>query len=327
MAFGSLAFLSRRLWHFYLVFLLLGLVGNGTTQLGYSRPVATWFITRRGMALSWIAAGAGLGAMTLPLIAAALLSRNGWRFAYGFLGALVLVVSLPLTALFVCESSSGGAANAFEPSVRRLTAHSMRAKPFLLLIAAIFLYSVTFSALLSHLSAILTVRGMSLRSSAQVLSILGGCSFAGRVSIGFILDRASATRISFVLFVTTVFGVFLLSDAGTAGAFLGVSLIGLAAGGESDITPYLLSRYFGLRNLSTLYGFAWTAFAAGAATGAVLMGKLYATTGSYRPGGIRWFAIPTAISALLMAVMPRYPSSGGDSHTTETQQSKMLDRT
>ena len=52
-------------------------------------------------------------------------------------------------------------------------------------------------------------------------------------------------------------------------------MLGFAAGGESDITPYLVPRYFGLRGFSTLYGMAWTAYAAGAAVGPVLMGKLY----------------------------------------------------
>jgi hypothetical protein len=30
---------------------------------------------------------------------------------------------------------------------------------------------------------------------------------------------------------------------------------------QGDVTPYLLSRYFGLRSFSTLYGLTWTAYA------------------------------------------------------------------
>jgi MFS family permease len=33
-AFGSLAFLTAHLWHLYTVFVILGAVGNGATQLG-----------------------------------------------------------------------------------------------------------------------------------------------------------------------------------------------------------------------------------------------------------------------------------------------------
>jgi hypothetical protein len=37
------------------------------------------------------------------------------------------------------------------------------------------------------------------------------------------------------------------------------------AGGEAAITPYLLTRYFGLRAFSTLYGLTWTFYAAAGA--------------------------------------------------------------
>jgi MFS family permease len=308
LAFASLALLSGKIWHLYLVFILLGLVGNGTTPLGYSRAVATWFRARRGMALAWVSAGAGVGAMTLPLLAATLLSRYGWRFTYAALGLLVLVVGLPLTLLFVRESNRSLTNSPGARAANMVVSEAIRSRPFLLLILAIFLYSVTFNGVASHLSALLTDRGISLQSSAVALSILGGCGLAGRILLGFVLDKFSVTRVSLLLFVVTVVGVLLLSQSGQRTPFVAIALLGFAAGGESDISPYLLSRYFGLRPFATLYGFAWMAFAAGMAVGPFLMGKLYAVTGSYLAGGIRLFAIPTAISALLMAIMPDYPA-------------------
>ena len=86
-------------------------------------------------------------------------------------------------------------------------------------------------------------------------------------------------------------------------------MIGFAAGGESDITPYLLSRYFSLQRFSTLYGLAWTAYAIGTAVGPTLMGRLYTTTSGYQSWGIQLLAIPTLLSALLMTLMPAYPAT------------------
>ena len=45
-AFASLGLLTPHLWHLYAVFLVMGAVGNGTTQMGYSRAVSTWFDSR-----------------------------------------------------------------------------------------------------------------------------------------------------------------------------------------------------------------------------------------------------------------------------------------
>jgi len=308
LGFASLSFLTSSLLHFYLTFILLGLAGNGTTQLAYSRAVSTWFLARRGMALSLVSAGAGTGAMILPLLAAWLLRTYGWRLAYLVLGLLVLAVGLPLASLFVKESRNGlpvGLVSSANQTIRP----SIRTRPFILLLVAIFLYSVSFNGVISNLSAILTDRGLSLKTSAQALSIMGAAGLFGRLITGPLLDKFSATRVSLILFAATAAGVLFLSLNSAPSAFLSAAIIGFAAGGESDITPYLLSRYFSLQGFSTLYGLAWTAFAAGTAVGPILMGRLYSSTGGYKSWGIRLFALPTLLSAVLMALMPAYPKA------------------
>jgi MFS family permease len=52
--FASLALLTPHLWHLYLTFFVIGLVGNGTAQMAYSRAVSTWFDRRRGTALALV---------------------------------------------------------------------------------------------------------------------------------------------------------------------------------------------------------------------------------------------------------------------------------
>jgi hypothetical protein len=76
-------------------------------------------------------------------------------------------------------------------------------------------------------------------------------------------------------------------------------------GGEHDVTPYLLSRYFGLRSFSMLYGFTWTAYAVAGATGPVLMGRAFDATGSYE-SLLVIFAGGTLGVATLMLLLPRY---------------------
>jgi MFS family permease len=307
MAFASLALLTPNIWQMYATFVILGLVGNGTTPLAYSGTVASWFYTRRGVALSIISGGAGVGAMILPILAAYLLHRLGWRSAYAVLGLLVLGVSFPLTALLVRES----------PASSRIKKHAdwrtlrsaFKTRPFQFLVIAIFLYSVSFNAVISHLAALLTDRGFTLQHSAGVVSVVGAFGLAGRLLTGPLLDRFFGPSVSFIFFCTTVLAIVLLSDSSIVGAYSAAALLGFAAGGESDITPYLLSRYFGLRGLSTLYGMAWAAFGAGTAVGPVLMGKLYVITGSYQTWGIRLLIAPVAISAVLMMLMPKYPAT------------------
>jgi MFS family permease len=79
-------------------------------------------------------------------------------------------------------------------------------------------------------------------------------------------------------------------------------------GGEGDVTPYLLSRYFGLRSFSTLYGLTWTAYAIAGAIGPVLMGQAFDVSGSYETLLLR-LAIATLVVAGLMLLLPRYETA------------------
>src|SRR3954451_23598324 len=98
LAFVSLGLMTDHLAHFYAVFLLLGIVGNGTAHLSFSRAVATWFVERRGSAFAVLMAGGALGAMVLPPAAQFLIHSIGCRGAFFSLGVLILFVGLPLAS-------------------------------------------------------------------------------------------------------------------------------------------------------------------------------------------------------------------------------------
>jgi len=82
-------------------------------------------------------------------------------------------------------------------------------------------------------------------------------------------------------------------------------LIGLGMGGEADVTPYLISRYFGLKSFSMLYGVTWTFYAVAGAIGPILMGKAFDVTGSYQ-ALLTQLAFATFAAAVLMLFLPRY---------------------
>jgi MFS family permease len=107
-------------------------------------------------------------------------------------------------------------------------------------------------------------------------------SLAGWLVTGWLLDRFFGPWISFGLLVGVSAGIILLASAATpATAYVAAGLIGLGLGGEADVTPYLLTRYFGLHSFSTLYGFTWTAYAIAGALGPVIMGRVFDLSGSY----------------------------------------------
>jgi len=306
-AFGSLSLLTPNLFQLYATFVVLGIVGNGTTQMGYSRAVSTWFDERRGTALSLVMAGVGTGAMVFPPLALALIDHYGWRAAYALLGVAVLLLGIPLTAIFVRERPRS-ASGAGQPLEGLGVAEGVRTKTFWVVVATLFLGSVSVNGAITHLSPLLTDRGVSSSTAALAASILGVASFCGRLVTGFLLDRYFGPRVGLVLLMTIAAGILALATASSAGiGMMAAVLIGFGLGAEADITPYLLTRYFGLRSFSTLYGFTWTAYAIAGAIGPVVMGRAFDLTGSYT-SLLTLLAAVTFLSSGLYLLLPRYPA-------------------
>jgi len=306
-AYASLALLTPHLLHFYLAFFLIGVVGNGTAYLGYSRAISTWFNRRRGFALSVMLAGGGCGAMLLPVIAQATITHYGWRTAYVVLGCLALALGLPLTACYVREKPAAVQKEHAAIDVGESVSKALSTGTFWIIAATVCLYATSVNGAIAHLSALLTDRGVSSQGAAYAISIIGATGLIGRILTGMFLDRFFGPRVSQIMLLMTVLGIVLLSVAHTlTSGLIAASLIGFSMGSEGDITPYLLSRYFGLRRLSTLYALTWTTYAIGGATGPIVVGRVFDALGSYRPITIQLLALPALIPCLLMFLLPRY---------------------
>jgi MFS family permease len=303
-AFASLSLLTPHLWHLYAVFIALGVVGNGTAHLAYSRAISTWFEERRGSAFALLMSGGAVGAMVLPVVAQSLINRFGWRMTFLLLGGLVLLVGLPIGSQIRERPATGPSRTRREAGAS--VGEGLRSWMFWIIIVVLFAISLAQNGSITHLAALLTDRGVPAATAAMAVSALGAATLLGRLFTGWLLDRYFAPRVSFCLLAAAAAGTLLLSSATSASVgFLGAALIGVGMGGEADVTPYLLTRYFGLRSFSTLYAFTWTAYAIAGAIGPVIMGKAFDATGSYEVLLSR-LGLLTAAAGLLMLSLPRY---------------------
>ncbi|MGB6458551.1 MAG: MFS transporter [Candidatus Acidiferrum sp.] len=306
---ASLSLLHSGLWQFYATCALIGIVGNGAGHLAYARSISTWFERRLGTALAFVMVGAGLGAMILPVVAQSVVTGYGWRAAYISLGCLSLLLGLPLSWRYIAER--GPAPNRAAPVVHSgLTwQQGARAFPFWIIVGVLFVSSISMNGAITHLSALLTDRGITPGDAAICASILGGISVLARIGTGWLLDRFFGGGVAFLVNLATASGIFLLARAnGFVAGLLAAALIGIGAGGEAAITPYLLTRYFGLRAFSTLYGLTWTFYAVAGAIGPVILGRTFDVTGSYT-SLLLVLAAALSLAAAANLFLPKYPQS------------------
>jgi MFS family permease len=128
----------------------------------------------------------------------------------------------------------------------------------------------------------------------------------GRLAIGWVLDRFFGARVACAVYLLSATGILVLARADTLlVGCLAAGLIGVGAGGEADVTPYLLTRYYGRHAFSTLYGITWTFYAIAGAIGPVILGRAFDSTGSYT-SLLTLLAVAVALAAALMLLLPRY---------------------
>ncbi len=279
LAFASLSVLTPQLRHLYIVFAIVGIAIPGTSAVVYSRAISSWFDRRRGVALAVVMAGAAVGSMVHPPAASELIGLLGWRGACLLLGTTTLLVGVPIVVRTVREHATTPAHEGVRSAGDGVTVfRALASRVVWILIAVVFGSTLALTGVVVHLPALLTDRGLPASRAAIVLSVLGGASLAGRLVTGWCLNRFAAPRVACALLALAAFGTFsLIGVTSFSAAAVAAALIGLGTGGEFDMVPHLLSRHFGLRSLSTLYGFAWGA--AGAA-GPVVMGRAFDATGS-----------------------------------------------
>jgi len=312
-AIASLSLLQGTVWQFYATCLVLGVVGNGAAHLAYSRSISTWFRRRLGIALATVMVGAGLGAMILPLFSQFIISGFGWRAAYASLGGLALFLGLPLTWCYVRERKQVSSESV--PVVARGLSwqQGLRTFAFWIIVAVLFVGSISTNGAITHLVALLTDRQISAKDAALCASLLGGSSLIGRVGVGWLLDRYFGSRVAFFVSLLAASGLLLLASANSLSiGCLAAVFIGIGVGGEAATTPYLLTRYFGLRSFAVLYGLTWTFYAAAGAIGPVILGRSFDLTGSYASLLVT-LSVAMVVTAATLLFLPRYPTHAIDS--------------
>ncbi len=301
---ASLALLTPHLWHLYLVFAAIPILGGAASPIGYSAVMVRLFDSKLGLALGLSLMGVGLGAAVLPPLAQFLLAEFGWRTAYVCLGLLTFVVTLP-AALVATRNVPGPIVR---PSERGgLSLRSMlRTRAYLLLATAFVLLGIVSVGTLAHLVPMMVDLGITPAEAARIAGLSGLAVVVGRGGSGWILDRVHAPYVlAVVSLVAASVPLLLAFGEGPAAGYFAAVLLGGALGAEVDLISFLIRRYFDQAAYGRLYGIAFGLYSLGAGTGPVILGSSFDQLGAYRAGLVLFSVLGVVVAALALA-MPSY---------------------
>jgi len=311
-------------WSFYVFYFVnaLGYVCGG--PLPCQVLLSRWFDRTRGRAMGIAYLGIGIGGTIVPLLAAWLTARLGWRGSLQMMGVLIVLIAFPL-AYFVREDPDDDArlnasrSREKEEGMRAVHASGsiaeiLRTPAFYLLALGSMCSIGAVGGTNQHLKLFLSLdRGYTQADAAQIISLVLGVSIVGRLLMGWLADRMPRKLVMLIIYslVFCAIPVLLVPAETSPGPWmvLFAALFGLGLGGEYLIIPLMAGELFGVRTLGRVMGIVLTADGVAEATAPMLVGYLRDRTGNYGVGFT--LLVGTAIvGAAAIALLPSATRSG-----------------
>ena len=299
----------QALWQLYVTFGVMVGFAVGAFYAPLTSTATKWFTTRRGLAVSLVSSGIGVGILAIAPLARALTTWWDWRIALLVIGDMAWLVIVPV-ALVLREqpgdmgaAAMGGAARAG----REYSTRQVLATPQFWAIALThFACCAAHSGPIFHMVTHATDQGIGAMAAATALGVSGLSSIAGRLGGGLLADRfgAKPTLIAGLTLQAAMIPLYLFTRE--ASLFYALAVVfGVSYGGVMPLYALVTREYFGEKVMGAAYGAVFLISTLGMGIGSYAGGVLYDRLGSYTwlYGGS--FAIGAV--AILLALTVRAP--------------------
>lgn len=299
--------LVNELWQLYFVYFVFALGFGMSSSIAVNAIMTRWFVRRRALAMSISSTGVSLGGVILAPVAAWLVDRGGLELATPVLGALVIVVSIPvILAVVVFDPEHMGLGpDGDPPGAPKLArtdiatqyvvwtrAEAMRTVGFWAILVAFLLVLIAQTGYVIHQVSFLEERLGSRSEAAFTLSVTAGGSIVARLLVGIFADGVDRRLLTIILFVVQGSAILLIIHTESVAATWILTLIfGLTIGNIYMMQSLLVGEIFGMVSFGAIFGLISLAGQAGSGLGPFGVGLLEDQTGGY--------TVPFTITALL----------------------------
>ena len=287
----------------YGIMAALGLAGTGVPLI--STLVSKWFDRGRGLAISLSLAGSSVGAFVLVRLLSLFAVSYGWRTSYFYLGIVMLLVN-SLLAIFVIrgdprhlgmaeetvhsDEHAGGVKSPAGMGLRQ----AMATRSFWLFLATMFVCGSGDYLATSHFINFATDIGVSPITAGNMMSWYGLFSFAGMLVAGPAADRIGSKMPVVLTFVLRfLLYLFIVHYKNVPSLYMFALLFGFTHLITAPLTPMLMGRLYGFRQIGLLTGVVNTVHFLGGGIFTYATGLIFDRTGSYQMA----FIIAAAMAA------------------------------
>lgn len=260
----------------------VGLALSGTT-FGVVYGALSRLVTpqRRSWALGAAGALGGLGQFVMVPAAQGLIGGWGWALALVVLSVTMAAI-VPLAFALDDRGALAGTASSTQPlgeALREAFAHP----GFRLLNLGFVACGFQLAFIATHLPAYLVDGGMGPREGMAALALIALANVAGTYLFGALGGRHRKKHLLAGIYLarSAAMALFVLLPLTPVGLYLFSATMGLLWLGTVPLTSGLVSQVFGVRYVTTLFGFVFFGHQVGSFLGVWLGGIVFEATGSY----------------------------------------------
>lgn len=301
--------LVGELWLLYLVYFVFAVAFGMSSGIAVNAIMTRWFVRRRALAMSISSTGVSLGGVVLAPVASMLVEAGGLELATPVLGALVLIVALPVILLLIAwepkqmglnpdgDTSEQVHAASIRPGMAAQykvwsRPEAMRTVGFWAIFMAFLLVLIAQTGYVIHQVSFLEERLGSRNEAAFTLSVTALGSIIARLVVGIFADGVDRRLLTIILFVVQATSIMLIIHTENIAATWALTLIfGLTIGNVYMMQSLLVGELFGMVSFGAIFGLISLAGQAGSGIGPIGVGFLEDQTGSY--------TVPFTITAAL----------------------------
>jgi MFS family permease len=256
--------------------------------------LSRWFIKRRGAAIGIAIAGIALGGLVFPPVIQFLFDTFGWRVGLRVLALIVLVLTIPATALIVNRPADRGlhpdgaaadveAARTAGPQPAFSSWAILKDPNFWTIAVLVATVTAGLKGMITNLSPLAIDEGVSATSAAYLISIYAGMGFIAKLAFAAIADRLNPRHLMVFSLVGYAMGTgcLVFAEAGYWMIALGVSFMGFFGGMMIPLESFLIPRVFGRDVVGRVGGLMNLAILSFLLLSPPLFGRIYDVTGSY----------------------------------------------
>ncbi|MEK7873069.1 MAG: MFS transporter, partial [Chloroflexota bacterium] len=308
---------------FYAIYILFVAMGASTgIAMAMPTAIANWFIRKRSRAMGILYAGVGMGGVAVPVLAL-LISAYGWRTALVIIGALVIIVFVPLSFVFRQRPEQYGMmpdgespatpATTVVPNEKKAKdaeidftpRQALRTPSFWLISIAFAMRTTASHGVPLHLMPHLQGQGFSTEAAALALGALGVASVVGRLGFSWLGDFWEKRHVLFGSTMLMSVGlIFLNLPATWTTVALFLLIYAPGYGGAPPLTRAIFGEYYGRKHYGTISGFFSVIIMVGTVGGPLFAGYMYDTSKSYTIAFYA-FAVANTLGAALIFLAKR----------------------